>query len=57
MAGNVHDWIAEAMSTSYRILRGYSFNYSSSAWYAGYFVGYTSSSSDNNFGSRLALYL
>ena len=57
MAGNVFDWSAEAISTGYRLYRGYYYGTDSSIWYAGYRDNYTPTTSYNYYGSRMSLYI
>ena len=57
MAGNVSDWTAESYSSYYRVLRGYYCNSDSDYWCTGNRGGSSPTSSNDNYGSRVGLYL
>ena len=57
MSGNLFDWTAEAISTGYRLYRGYYYGTDSSIWYAGYRDNHTPTKYYNYYGSRMSLYI
>ncbi len=57
MAGNVYDWTVESYSSNRRVLRGYDYDAVSDYWYTGSRSDGDPTSSYDDVGSRVGLYL